>query len=168
MAFVDVPQAADQNISESKKIIKRCSSGRPLSMTRIDTEVFILCYDSEHRVPTTVPAWSTGNHCFPNSNISPRIRSVRGQTRSTATRPRDHRVGRPSGTSFVPVPLRPPVLHRVRGSQEPAHGTPNPDHPSRLRRYRNRRRGNDTVLVGRERRGSEFRLRSGFRWGLVS
>lgn len=48
MASADVPQAGDQNVSECKKLIKRCSSGRPLSMTRVETEVFILCYDSEH------------------------------------------------------------------------------------------------------------------------
>ena len=47
MSFVDVPHPGDQNVSECKKVIKRCSTGRPLSMTRVETEVFILCYDSE-------------------------------------------------------------------------------------------------------------------------
>jgi len=47
MSFVGVPQAqaGDQDVSECKKVIKRCSSGRPLSMSRVETEVFILCYD---------------------------------------------------------------------------------------------------------------------------
>ena len=58
MSFVDVPQPGDQNTSECKKIIKRCSPGRPISMTRVETEVFILCYDSEYHLPARIPASS--------------------------------------------------------------------------------------------------------------
>ena len=47
ISFVAVPQAGEQNVPECKKAIKRCSSGQPLWMTRVDTEVFILCYDSK-------------------------------------------------------------------------------------------------------------------------
>jgi len=53
-----VPEVGDQNVSECKKIVKRCSSGcRPLSMTRVETEVFILCYDSEHHTIHFIPRY---------------------------------------------------------------------------------------------------------------
>ena len=71
MSFVDVPHPGDQNVSECKKVIKRCSAGRPLSMTRVETEVFILCYDSEcdhprhARVPPLPP---------PSLSLSTRMR----------------------------------------------------------------------------------------------
>lgn len=46
--MVSVPEVGDRNVPECKKIVKRCSSsGRPISMARVETEVFILCYDSE-------------------------------------------------------------------------------------------------------------------------
>jgi hypothetical protein len=45
---VGIPQAGDQNVPECKGIVKRCSSARPISMTRVETEVFFLCYDSEY------------------------------------------------------------------------------------------------------------------------
>jgi len=54
MSFVGVPQAGDQSASECKKIIKQCSSGRPLWLTRVEPEVFILCYDSKHHLPASM------------------------------------------------------------------------------------------------------------------
>ena len=47
MSVVGIPQAGDDDVSEYKKILKRCSSARPISMTRVEPEVFFLCYDSE-------------------------------------------------------------------------------------------------------------------------
>ena len=48
MSVASIPQMGDGNVSEYKKIVKRCSSsGRPISMGKVETEVFILCYDSE-------------------------------------------------------------------------------------------------------------------------
>ena len=48
ISLVGVPQTGDSSVSECKKVVKQCSSGRPLSMTRLETEVFVLCYDSEY------------------------------------------------------------------------------------------------------------------------
>ena len=70
---VDIPKAGDQNVSECKKVIKRCSSGRPLWLTRVETEVFILCYDSKHPLPAsiTVPCeWSRGTDVSPTSCVN--------------------------------------------------------------------------------------------------
>lgn len=58
--MVSVPEVGDKNVPECKKVVKRCSSsGRPISMARVETEVFILCYDSELNSVHTPPVRSS-------------------------------------------------------------------------------------------------------------
>ena len=42
----DMPLPAEGNV-EHKSIIKRCMSSQSLGMFRLQTEAFLLCYDSE-------------------------------------------------------------------------------------------------------------------------
>ena len=122
-----IPQAGDRKVSECKGIVKRCSSGRPISMTRVESEVSFLCYDSEHSIFHIPPP-----HLLLSAltHERSRIRSIRRQVRSTPPRPRNRRMGRSGLLGFIPVPLRPLVLLRLRRNQAPRHRTLDPDNPS--------------------------------------
>jgi len=172
MTVVSVPQVGDRNVPECKKVLKRCSSGgRPISMARVETEVFVLCYDSEFELtpypfvpPSQLIVLDENNNN--NNNNNNRIRGVRRQIRSAPRRPRDHRMGRSSRPGFFPVSLRPPVLLRLCRSQALTHRTPNPNHPTRSCFWQWWWWWWKTqMFVGRTRRSrQELRLRSSRLW----
>ena len=47
---VDMPRQAGRN-SEQKNLVRRCTSSQSLGMFRLQTETFLLCYDSKCTIP---------------------------------------------------------------------------------------------------------------------